>query len=276
MRLRMKRLLKAVSMMSFFSLSLLLFTSTTQGQWSSNSFIISPIDFNYHTSPQNFSYYGNFYGNFYSVSYGPCSYSWSPILRWHGWPYSCWCGNGSVYTSRYAPSTSAASTMSTATTIPTASTVPTASTIPTASAVSADSTVPATLTVPAASTMSTATLTVPYPSMKGYEIYSWPAEDDWYFTVIIGTNRLKTYEEITSAEDVITEDGWKKVTVKGVDSVKAVLSQLPKGEQVSWIGSNWLKQVHGATGNLTLPDQRVIDNVEMYCNEVNVELHILP
>ena len=41
-------------------------------------------------------------------------------------------------------------------------------------------------------------------SMKGYELYSWYAqqEGEWYYTLITATNRLKTWEEITSQEQV--------------------------------------------------------------------------
>ncbi|MCK5428442.1 MAG: hypothetical protein KAI94_03170, partial [Anaerolineales bacterium] len=49
-----------------------------------------------------------------------------------------------------------------------------------------------------------------YPTaVKGYELYSWYVEDEalWFYTLITGTNRLKTYNEITSQKDIITEAG---------------------------------------------------------------------
>jgi len=45
------------------------------------------------------------------------------------------------------------------------------------------------------------------PSMKGYELYSWEEDNQWHFTLITGTNRTKTMEEITSEEDFISETG---------------------------------------------------------------------
>ncbi len=35
-------------------------------------------------------------------------------------------------------------------------------------------------------------------SMKGYELYSWQDGDRWYFSVLVGTNRNKTLDEIRS------------------------------------------------------------------------------
>lgn len=112
-------------------------------------------------------------------------------------------------------------------------------------------------------------------SMKGYELYSWQVENEWYFTLITGTNRLKSYEEITSGEDVVSDDGWVKITVVGVDSIKSTLGRLPEGEEVFWIGEKWLEQV-GQTqmGDLALPSKEIIDDIEAYCDELGLKLNV--
>ena len=69
-------------------------------------------------------------------------------------------------------------------------------------------------------------------SMKGYELYSWEEDNQWHFTLITGTNRTKTMEEITSREDFISETGWVKIRVVGADAIKDILSRLPQGESV--------------------------------------------
>ena len=35
-------------------------------------------------------------------------------------------------------------------------------------------------------------------SVSGWELYSWKIEDQWKYSILIGTNRLKTYEEVTA------------------------------------------------------------------------------
>ncbi len=72
----------------------------------------------------------------------------------------------------------------------------------------------------------TSTLPLP-PSLKGYELYSWHKGDDWYFTLITGTNRIKTSAEITSQESIFEEDGWVKITVIGLQELLMVLDRLP-------------------------------------------------
>ena len=113
-------------------------------------------------------------------------------------------------------------------------------------------------------------------SAKGYELYNWQVENDLYFTLTTGTNRLKTYEEITSSEDVVNDDGWVKITVVGVDSIKATLGRLPEGEEVFWIGEKWLEQV-GQTqmGDLALPSKEIIDDIEAYCDELGLKLNVV-
>ena len=64
----------------------------------------------------------------------------------------------------------------------------------------------------------------PTRSMKGYELYSRQIDDVWYFSLLPGTNRLKTFTEISAPE----------VQVRGLDALKLVLDQLPSGEQLFW------------------------------------------
>ena len=55
-------------------------------------------------------------------------------------------------------------------------------------------------------------------SMKGYELYSWQEGDQWKFSLLIGTNRDKTLEEIKSADVVLAD-------------VDALLATLEKSRQ---------------------------------------------
>ncbi len=122
-----------------------------------------------------------------------------------------------------------------------------------------------------------ASLTTPFPpSLKGYELYSWYAEEEgeWYYTLVTATNRLKTYEEIISDEDMVIEDGWVKITVKGVDSLKDILGHLPGGEEVFWIDGTWLEQMQGESRDFAFPEKRVVDEIERYCRQLGIELHI--
>ena len=63
-------------------------------------------------------------------------------------------------------------------------------------------------------------------SMKGWELYSWPSESDWNYSILIGTNRNKTYQEVTT----------NKISVVGKDSLKILLDKFPANEQIFWIG----------------------------------------
>ena len=99
-------------------------------------------------------------------------------------------------------------------------------------------------------------------SMKGFELYSWQAgeaacEGGWCFALVAGTNRIKTYEEITSSE----------VRVGGLDALKRELGQLASGEQVFWL--------EGRVPNTALPPDDVIEEVRGYCEQRGIRLHVL-
>jgi hypothetical protein len=67
-------------------------------------------------------------------------------------------------------------------------------------------------------------------SMKGYDLYSWQDGDVWYFTLITGTNRMKSFDEIIAPDDIISDDGFIKITVSGMADLKTLLALLPAGE----------------------------------------------
>jgi hypothetical protein len=102
-------------------------------------------------------------------------------------------------------------------------------------------------------------------SFKGYELYSWSEDSQWHFTLITGTNRIKTIEEITSKGDSISETGWAKIHVVGADAIKDVLSRLPEGESVFWCDELHVEQ--SAETDLRLPPEQIADAIEEYAKQ---------
>lgn len=95
-------------------------------------------------------------------------------------------------------------------------------------------------------------------SDKGWELYSWPNGNDWNYSILPGTNRLKSYEEVTT----------NKIIVPGKDSLKMLLGKLPENEQIFWISETWLKNIWGNNyGSLSLPDQNTVDDIKTFCNQ---------
>jgi hypothetical protein len=109
-------------------------------------------------------------------------------------------------------------------------------------------------------------------SAKGYELYSWQvAGEPWQHTLITGTNRQKTAEELTAEGDALTDDGWAKVTVTGTEALLALLGRLPPGEQVFWRGV--MATPAGAEpGQFRLPERIVVDTVNARCRELSLTL----
>jgi hypothetical protein len=114
------------------------------------------------------------------------------------------------------------------------------------------------------------TLQVPH-SVKGWELYSWPAGNNWYYSILVGTDRIKTLQEVTT--DTQTE--LLLIQVSGIDSLKAVLARFPENEEVLWIGKGWVKKIWGAEfGNLQLPPQTVVDQVVDYCADKKINMTV--
>jgi len=93
-------------------------------------------------------------------------------------------------------------------------------------------------------------------SMKGHELYSWQMQGAWHFSLVVGTNRLKTFEEVSSPE----------VRVQGIEALKGELDELAVGEQVFWSGQR--------VPHTSLPPDEMIETIHAYCAERGIELEI--
>ena len=84
-------------------------------------------------------------------------------------------------------------------------------------------------------------------SMKGYELYSWQDGNTWKFSLLTGTNREKSLDEIKSAD----------VILSGVEALEAALQQMPAGQYITWSSKE----------AFSFPPQDIIERVEKACEE---------
>ena len=91
-------------------------------------------------------------------------------------------------------------------------------------------------------------------SMKGYELYSWQDGNQWKFSLLVGTNREKTLEEIKS-NDVI---------LSSVDALQSKLEEIPAGQYVMW----------SSRDTLSFPPEDIIKQVEQTCQDKGLILTI--
>lgn len=92
--------------------------------------------------------------------------------------------------------------------------------------------------------------------MKGYELYSWQANGKWYFSFLPGTNRLKTFDEISAPEVVFTT----------MSEFGSRLEKLEPGAEIVW--NLW------ADPRFSLPPQAVVDEIKKMCRELGLSLTV--
>jgi hypothetical protein len=104
-------------------------------------------------------------------------------------------------------------------------------------------------------------------SMKGYELYSWKIKGHWYYSLLPGTNRSKTYEEITAPERV----------KRGESDLKSELQKLPKGEEVFWRSDapqGIIKPASGQIVEIKHPSRQRIKNIKAMCDRLGIRLKL--
>ncbi|MGV8125538.1 MAG: hypothetical protein AB2L14_37825 [Candidatus Xenobiia bacterium LiM19] len=102
------------------------------------------------------------------------------------------------------------------------------------------------------------------PMFKGVELYSWKDSKsaEWCFSLLPGTNRMKTYREVTDP----------LFTKKGVDALKKALTTLATGEQVFWFNTIDKMQPVG-NPHLTFPPEPMMKELSDYCASLKVHLN---
>ena len=91
-------------------------------------------------------------------------------------------------------------------------------------------------------------------SMKGFELYSWQDGSQWKFSLLAGTNREKTLDEITSTDTVLD----------GVGALRSALEIISPGQTITW----------SAKDPLSFPPDDIIQQVEQICKEQGLILNI--
>jgi hypothetical protein len=93
-------------------------------------------------------------------------------------------------------------------------------------------------------------------SMKGWELYSWKVDGQWKYSILIGTNRNKTYQEIISGNLLVT----------GEKELKNLMAQIPEGEYVFWFkGDQSAASIASGFSNFKLPPAEVVDDIKQFC-----------
>jgi hypothetical protein len=116
------------------------------------------------------------------------------------------------------------------------------------------------------------TSSTPLPqSMKGYELYSWQEESQWHFTLITGTNRNKTLEEITTGETKEGEEGWVNIHVTGVATIKDVLNRIPENEFIIWNTGNSVLPTEQAILTLIFPPRDMVNEIMNYAMQCGLD-----
>lgn len=111
-------------------------------------------------------------------------------------------------------------------------------------------------------------------SAKGYELYSWLDDKGWQFTLISGTDRSKSADEILSPESSITPDGWVKITVSSVQDLKSIFDQLPVSQEVFWLEGNRLEGIAGDK-TFSFPPEETIQQMVLLSEELGLMLNIV-
>lgn len=104
-------------------------------------------------------------------------------------------------------------------------------------------------------------------SVKGYELYSWKVKGKWHYSLLVGSNRAKTYDEIIS----------KNAERIGSEELEDELKKIPKGEEVVWMGDAPMGAKRSETSkdiDLKHPTRKRIERIKAICDRLGIRLKL--
>jgi hypothetical protein len=106
-------------------------------------------------------------------------------------------------------------------------------------------------------------------STEGYELFSWKVKGHWYYSLLPGRNRQRTYEEITSP-GVVRRDSA---------GLRSALQKLTRGQEVFWMSDapdGASRSTTGQTLNAKHPSRQRIKSIKAICDELGIKLKLSP
>jgi len=97
-------------------------------------------------------------------------------------------------------------------------------------------------------------------------LYSWPNGKIWNYSLLPGTNRLKSLEEVKS----------NYLVMHGKDSLKMLLNKIPENQEIFWVDKKWLEKCWGnnTNGSLSLPNSKTIHEIIRFCEKNDLQLSV--
>ena len=110
--------------------------------------------------------------------------------------------------------------------------------------------------------------------IKGYELYSWQADGQWFFTLITGTNRNKTVDEIVTGDDFIRSDGWVVLHAIGEQGAEVLFDRVPAGEFVIWNAGHIVNPDNQVEMTFTYPPDDMVNNIKSYAEKLGIDFNV--
>ncbi|MBN1856569.1 MAG: hypothetical protein JW846_06435 [Dehalococcoidia bacterium] len=111
-------------------------------------------------------------------------------------------------------------------------------------------------------------------ALKGYELYSWVEGDQWHFTLITGTNRNKSIDEVTATSIGVREDGFVQLHIVGIEALNSVLGSLPTGESIAWFAALQWDEASADYPDIELPPPSLVDAVKAHAEARGLILYV--
>jgi len=103
-------------------------------------------------------------------------------------------------------------------------------------------------------------------SLKGWELYSWQVGNERYYSLLYGTNRAKTIEEV---QFITISTSVQVAMVNSTVDLEKILAKLATSENIFWYSC------YSGSSAITLPSTSVVNEIKLFCSNKNLNLQLV-
>jgi hypothetical protein len=108
-------------------------------------------------------------------------------------------------------------------------------------------------------------------SMKGFEMYSWNQDGHWFFSILPGTNRNKSLQEIQQNKYIASCSS----SMENMEEVERLVKLVPANDPVMWMGSLHASAISDHQIRLAYPPTAIINAVKKVFAEQGRKLEVI-
>jgi hypothetical protein len=106
---------------------------------------------------------------------------------------------------------------------------------------------------------------------KGWDIAAWQKSDGSHFSLVAGTNRIKSCDEVVADTDNISNGSVFRLAARNLLALKSALARLTPGEYITLCNGDHACADIDSTCSLGTPPTELVQDIQLYVGALGLQ-----